>query len=237
MQEHEIEAVLRTLPTAARDIMRFHLVYSGMLPASGNKPKPDDVVRIRKVLSPQLKYLWETHNALKVLKREGAAQIGIAQTGIALLGGAVIRQPGVSPREIAARHPHIYEDLIQYIRVGETAYMPLVRKSLSLNCELEIKFLRQQDPGSLISQGGDIDNRIKVLLDALRMPTTDEQVNNPPELDEIYCLMESDTLVSRLDVDTDRLLVPQTDKAHEVHLVIEVSLNVLQVGQHNMCLL
>jgi len=32
-------------------------------------------------------------------------------------------------------------------------------------------FLRPGEPGRLVSRGGDIDNRIKTLLDGLRMPT------------------------------------------------------------------
>jgi len=131
----------------------------------------------------------------------------------------------------------LYEDLCYEIAIGEKRYLPLVRESLSLSCELKVLFLRQADPGALISQGGDIDNRIKLLLDALRMPDKDEQDRYPPEEDMLYCLMESDHLVSRLDVDTDRLLFPKTEKPDEVHLVIGVRLNVLQVAPHNMCLL
>jgi hypothetical protein len=115
--------------------------------------------------------------------------------------------------------------------------MPLVRKSLDLNCELEILFLRQQDPGDLVTQAGDIDNRAKTLLDALRMPEKDEQERVDVPESGLFTLLESDTLISRLDIDTDRLLFPQTDKPDEVHLVIQVKLNVLRVGPHNMCLL
>ena len=57
----------------------------------------------------------------------------------------------------------------------------------------------QQDPGALISQGGDIDNRVKTLLDALRMPSGDEEARAPsPGAGLLYCLMESDTLGSGL---------------------------------------
>ena len=50
-------------------------------------------------------------------------------------------------------------------------------------------------------------------------------------------LMESDTLISRIDIDTDRLLSAQSEKPNEVHLVIEVSINVLTVTPYNTCLL
>ncbi len=48
--------------------MRFHLVYSGPLSASGNKSKIEEGARIRASLSSQLEYLWQTHNSLQVFR-------------------------------------------------------------------------------------------------------------------------------------------------------------------------
>ena len=42
-------------------IMKFTLTFEGDLPASGNKPKPDAVWRIRKAIHPQLCELFATH--------------------------------------------------------------------------------------------------------------------------------------------------------------------------------
>ena len=232
---------LARYPTAARGVMRFHLVYQGQLPSAGNKAKPDDVLRIRRELSPQLKFLWETHQALQVLKHDGATE---RHTPVMQMKS--VNDPGfiafvdsgqASRRGMAARYPDEWDDLLEPISVGNKRYSPLVRESLSLNCELEILFLRQQDPGQLISQGGDIDGRMKTLLDALRIPHKDEQDRNTPDEDELWCLMESDTLVSDLSIETDRLLFPQSTHPHEVHLTIAVRLNVLRVGNHNVCLL
>lgn len=210
--------------------MRFHLVYSGSLPASASSSKPSDVRRIREDLHPQLANLWATHPALKALNEDGAKRIA---NNTHLLG---MQQP--TARQMMRLVPQEYQDVIPELSVGTCKYIPLVRESLHLSCELEILFLRQQDPGALVSQGGDIDNRVKTLLDALRMPSKDEQDRSQqPENSSLYCLMESDTLVSRLDIDTDRLLFPQSERPHEVHLVIEVSLNVLRVASYNMCLL
>ena len=217
-------------PNSARDVLRFHLIYHGTLPSAGNKAKPDDVLRIRRQLSEQLGYLWQTHHALSVLR----------DTAVIQRPEAIRTQRmghGLSPRELAEQYPNEFEHLAGPISVGDRAYLPLVRSSLYLTCELSILFLRQDDPGSIVSQGGDLDGRMKTLLDALRMPSPDEQNRNPPPEKEIFCLMESDALVSRLDIETDRLLFPQTTHQHEVHLDIEVSINVLRVGSHNLCLL
>lgn len=218
-----------------RDVMRFHLVYSGPLSASGNKSKMDEAAKIRASISPQLSNLRDKHHALQVLLREGA-KLGppSANAIIRSIGPGGVPTP---PRQLSARPGSGWIDLLSFVAVSGTDFFPLVRNSLDLNCELDILFLRQQDPGGLVSQGGDIDNRIKTLLDALRMPSPTEQHRFPNEGDPVYCLMESDTLVSRLNVDTDRLLFPESEKANEVHLVIEVTVNVLSVGPHNTCLL
>jgi hypothetical protein len=206
--------------------MRFHLIYSGPLRASGNKSKLRDQPAIRMRFHSQLHQLWRTHNALKVLKVEGARR----DPNHPPLTG--------TPRKIARYPGAPYVDCLTNIEVKGQDFFPLIRKSLDLTCELDILFLRRQDPGELVMQGGDIDGRIKLLLDALRMPSPDEQERAPTTTHKaVHCLLESDTLISRLNVDTDRLLSPETDKDDEVHLVIEVTTNVLQVGSHNVCLL
>lgn len=43
-------------------------------------------------------------------------------------------------------------------RVGDFTFAPLVCESLNISAELDIIFLRPEAPGSLITQGGDIDN-------------------------------------------------------------------------------
>lgn len=93
-------------------------------------------------------------------------------------------------------------------------------------CSLDILFLRRDEPGSLIESGGDIDNRIKVLFDALRMPTDNEIRGFTPEQDEVpfLCLLEDDVLIAEFKVTTDRLLTP-TGSGHpnsDVQLVIHV---------------
>ena len=55
--------------------------------------------------------------------------------------------------------------------------------------------------------------------------------------DQTYCLLESDKLISGFQVKTGRLLMPETIKPNEVHLVIEVTVRVLQVGTWNVCLM
>lgn len=225
------EIFVKNMSAPIRDVMRFTLVYHGPLPASANKAKTAEVARIRVELSKQLQYLWKTHPALSAL-----ADYGFDIDPEQKLQMFHAPEPS-RLKHIYRSNPQKIVRLIDPIRVGEKNYHPLVRKSLHLNCELKILFLRQDDPGSLITQGGDLDGRVKTLFDALRMPSEQEQSIAPPFSDEIYCLMESDTLVAAVDVDTDRLLFPETEYPNEVHAVIEVSLRVLRVEPYNTCLL
>jgi hypothetical protein len=90
-----------------------------------------------------------------------------------------------------------------------------------------ILFLRPGDPGSLIGQGGDLDNRLKVLFDGLRMPTQGEMVGDEDIQEEpLYCLLEDDGLISALSVRTDRLL--QGGGRTEVDLTIEVTVRAVR---------
>lgn len=94
-------------------------------------------------------------------------------------------------------------------------------------CALDILFLRRDGPGSLVRSGGDIDNRLKVLFDALRMPQTCDEVcgDSPVEGETpFFCLLEDDKLISKVQVETNWLLTPPapTEHIHEVHLVIRV---------------
>jgi hypothetical protein len=109
--------------------------------------------------------------------------------------------------------------------IGSFRFVPLISKDLFLVCKLSIFMLRPEPPGSLITQGGDIDNRLKTLFDALRIPhnTAELPKNTEPttEQNPFFCLLEDDNLITEVSVKTDRLLTP-TDNNNEVHLDIQV---------------
>lgn len=89
--------------------------------------------------------------------------------------------------------------------------------------ELSITMLRPEAPGSIISRGGDIDNRIKTLLDGLRAPANTNEIPQDTEESEelVLCLLEDDRLVTKLTIQTEQLLAPNVDDA-DVVLVIKV---------------
>lgn len=213
--------------------MQFHLVYSGPLPAGGNKSKPDQVRVIRDKLHPQLEYLWQTHTALKRL-RSTAVVVKVEGSGKYLAGP---ESPFDPEFDASMPVPKGHVDLCEPLSQNGHVHIPLVRKSLDLNCSLDIPFLRQEDPGNLVLQGGDIDNRIKTLFDALTMPKPDNETKYPQRGGVTYSLLESDSLISGVNVSTDRLLFPTSEKPDEVHLTIQITVRVLKLGSWNVCLM
>jgi hypothetical protein len=112
-------------------------------------------------------------------------------------------------------------------------YVAPITRAMRMTADLKITFLRPSAPGNLIQHGGDIDNRLKTLFDALRCPAVDEvpeaewqeiaeAAANPN--DSFRCLLEDDALISSLSVRTDRLLdVDPNEKPNEVVLAIHVT--------------
>jgi hypothetical protein len=109
-------------------------------------------------------------------------------------------------------------------QVANFSFIGLVSSRIHLLAELDVIFFRQQPPGELLRYGGDIDNRVKTLLDALRVPVAQEiPAGDSPRPGEapFHCLLEDDALVAKLSVDTERWLedVPE----NHVMLVIHVN--------------
>lgn len=109
--------------------------------------------------------------------------------------------------------------------LGLFTYAPLITEQMNGIAELSIVLLRPEKPGGLITQGGDIDNRLKTLFDALTMPRHDNSL--PKNLDmaimpePFFCLLEDDNLVTSLHVRTEQLLEPDIHPS-EVDLTIHV---------------
>ena len=105
---------------------------------------------------------------------------------------------------------------------GKFEFVPVITAKLRLLCELEILFLRPGPLGGAIG-AGDIDNRLKTLLDALRVPATSEIPPNQGRRSSavrFFCLLQDDSLVTSVAVKCHRLLRNAGSKA--VHVTIHV---------------
>ena len=210
--------------------MRFRLTYEGELRATQRDPEKNQrnplaehKHMIRRAFHVQLKHLWATD---KFLREAKIARI----------------RPGGPLEEV---HPESHAPLMaevladQYQELGYR-FVPLVREEISLLCSLRILFLRRGIPGKVI-YAGDIDNRIKTVIDALRRPRHANELvghESPREgEDPFYVLLEDDSQVTHLEVETDTLLDPPTEENADqryARLVITVEIHPYYVTMFNV---
>lgn len=189
-------------------LMEFHLVYSGdLLRSAGNSNRRTwEKHSIRRNLHTQLKTLWETHPALKYY---GKKTVEIDENEVHL-------QP---PKPFLEHLAHRHEK-------SGMGFIPLMTEANGLVCALDVLLLRPEGPGSIMDSAGDIDNRIKTLIDALRVPSDETEIRrkvcDDPDPNPMYCLLQDDKLITSLRVKTDRLLFPEGKGEHEAMLIIRI---------------
>ena len=218
--------------------MKFTLTYDGPLPSSGNKPKNDAKWAIRKQFHPQLVDLWASHQGLLGANKSGEFPVSgaILISGHHTREGQPLRIPYV-PNPLKPGEVWETIDLNAPIEKHGRKFRPLVRDSYALHCGLKIGFLRKEPPGR-VYQGGDIDGRIKTLLDALAMPQNVEQVLPDADApDPLYCLLEDDSMVSGLQVESERLLGGDNLQKDYAKLTIEVEVRVRAATIYNQSFL
>lgn len=143
---------------------------------------------IREYLHPQLKELWD-HPPLNAKHQLLTDQLVYENEEIALLE----RRNGFD-------------------------FVALVSSKFGLAAELRIIFLRNGPPGGLVKHGGDLDNRLKTLFDALALPNKDQIAQAPPRTqtsEKFFCLLEDDALIHGFNVAADRLLAATQVHVHQ----------------------
>jgi hypothetical protein len=122
------------------------------------------------------------------------------------------------------------------IPVGGFDFLPLVSSRASAIAELEIVLLRPEPPGRLITQGGDIDNRLKTLFDSLTIPQANALPKGaqptPDQIPYFYCLLHEDNLITSVSVKAAQLLEP-VNNSSEVDLFINVTTRLVVMGVAN----
>jgi hypothetical protein len=187
-------------------MLEFRLLYQGrLLGASRENTRPELKHAIRKEFHPQLKELWKTKSPLVerakfTETKYEADQLVHRKTGIDLIAD-------------------------DFTKCGYR-FVPVVTEKLHLRCALDILFLRREEPGMLI-RSGDIDNRIKTVFDALKVPQNCSEIVGEKEEDEdpFFCLLEDDKLITEVRVTTDQLLMLPSNSemdANDAFLAITV---------------
>ena len=127
---------------------------------------------------------------------------------------------------------HEYDDWIKIPPLPSTSFSSvkniagfnfatLVCRSMDLYCELDLLILKPY-----LSKGafGDLDNKLKTIFDALRYPNKKQEIPSSwiPSANQnpLICLLEDDDLITRFNVNVDRLL--KTVSNDDVVLIITV---------------
>ena len=104
----------------------------------------------------------------------------------------------------------------------------LVSCVLKFVCQLDITMLWHEEQGLISKVGGDIDNRLKTLFDALQCP----DINQIQPVKErfadkqpFFCLLENDKLVTGVNVKTHTLLrdAEEIDVSILIHVIAKAT--------------
>jgi hypothetical protein len=169
---------------------------------------------IRAYFHPQLVKLWSEHPTLSPMM--------------------------VPNRVSSAGPPHRTVDAIgrDYAR-GPNQFVPLVRVANELACRLDIQVLLRKEPYQVFSghERGDLDNRIKTLIDGLRMPRQISEMGGvelTPEQNPQFCLLEDDKVVYEFSVKADQLLAGPTPGQTERDVVAIIGVHVTTNERHEI---
>lgn len=180
--------------------MKFVLTYDGPLKSAANDSRKILKMQLRRAFRPQLQELILLH---PVLKDQWATDRRIYAHEILDTNGVHFPQ----------------------FRCGPFDFVPFVNRHMHLLCHLDILFMRREPAGKLF-EGNDLDNRIKTLFDALRMPLTVDELpssDKPKESESPFlCLVEDDAQISGFSIRTERLL-DTIPAIRDVRLVIDVT--------------
>jgi hypothetical protein len=188
--------------------MEFTLHYRGPLKAASQKKKRKDHKHcLRKQFHKQLKELWK------------------------------LPQLSEFQNALLVPEPDALESRTLLRRVGQYHFAPLISSYFDLVASLEIVMLRPEPEGRIFVRSGDIDNRLKTLLDALKVPNETAALpdNVPPSSDEtFFCLLEDDSLITNVDIQTAHWLEPDAQDSDEVVLLLRVRTKPTRVTWGNM---
>jgi hypothetical protein len=198
--------------------VQFRLLYSGNQLLANGDARQKQI--IRRTFHSQLKQLWSSNQNLEQLS---------INRGNSHLKFTFQEQISLSHRQFRAdeaKASFLKHEGDRWQR-GAFRFLPLVEERYCLRVSIDILFLRP-DRHPLIKAGGDLDNRLKTLFDALRVPDTTDGLGSPLEgEDPFFVLLQDDSLISEIRVDTDNLLMlpnQQVVDAKQAFLVLDVKL-------------
>jgi hypothetical protein len=188
------------------EVMKFYIEYEGRIPSANAKDKEARRLEthiIRKCFHSQLLRLWD-----------------------ARFGSVAGLPPKGNPLRMEERRKYLQEKSLP-IAGTEFIVRPLITKSDNLICALDITLFRHEPPGELIGPGGDLDNKIKSLFDALTVPNQAQLDGIEPREGErpLFCLLENDALITDLRINTVQLWTTfnSTEEKRDIKAAVNVT--------------
>lgn len=200
-------------------LMRFRLHYEGPLLAAKGDPQGAQVDRrashkhaLRKAFHGQLKHYWDTHLWLSGTKMPWS-----------MFG---MEEPPEEMGKPFNKKTALSTGLASIHKVGENEFVPLVCDEFRVLCGLKLLMLRRDKPGGVIN-ARDLDNRLKIIFDALRKPQALNEFQADDTENPMYVLLQDDSLISSVQIETDNLLDPPASAGKDdsyVRLLVEVDI-------------
>jgi hypothetical protein len=206
----------------SEDAVRFRLLYTGPLMAHNeHRPKNEHKHAIRELISPQLKRLWETKVGLQRYASIRGAKARSERGEVYPEGSLYCEENRLAGIEFLA----------SFNIKQTTRFIPLVVPEFCLRCRIEVLLLRHEETLQVILQGGDLDNRMKTLFDALRIPEDKQLVDDGKTH---FVLLHDDKLISEVSITGDNLLMlpgkPEVDSS-DAFAVIDVQLETTEKAE------
>jgi hypothetical protein len=192
--------------------VKFTLKYSGPLKSSRGGARLREKHAIRQHIHRQLEELWKTDT-----NRLATVELTLMRSGLRKKGDFDVERPIHGFAEFFFKHS-----------VGGFTFVPLVNMPMEAHCRLDLRVYRRTRPGGVIFAGGDLDNRLKVFLDALRMPTDVSELKGirpHTEGELVYCVLADDRLITGLSIESIRLLGPASS-SDENYVEIDVDVTI-----------
>lgn len=225
--------------------MEFRLTYEGPLYASQPSKQYCPEVKcplkqnkalklsthkqnIRKHFHRQIKVMWEKHPVLSeftLCKNCGIDTRPLCKPDFAVLGG----------------HEHIpvSEYLASNHIVGDYSLVPLVAEEFGVTCSVDV-LLFQHGHHEGVFKAGDLDNRIKTLIDGLKKPLKVNAFGDhkkPTRTEKpFFCLLEDDSMISSFSVKSDQFFAttPTQKDEHYVKAVLAIKVRPSFPTQFNL---
>ena len=181
--------------------------------------------QIRRCFHKQLRNLWHFHPAIS--RKQGGYDV------------FKIPRPEGYPERLGDE-PLLRENLAKFHEINGHNFVPLVCEQFYVLCGLKVLMLRRDAPG----RGGifnlrDLDNRLKTLFDALKMPKNLGEMAGCDFSDDeqpMYVLLQDDKLVSHVSIETDDLLDETVGPGDDsiVRLLVTVDVKPWQTTMFNL---